>query len=229
MLKIFKYILRYFYTLTIAVYKQLKDKTYIEPNVIINRKTIVKKNCVIHSKVSIPSSYIDNNTYIGKKSKMEFTKIGKFCSIGPEVMIIAGRHPINMVSTHPAFYSLNLQCGFTYVKVQKFDEIKFVDKLNEFYVEIGSDVWIGNKAMILGGIRIGNGSIIAAGAVVTKDVEPYSIVAGVPAIVIKMRFKKEHIDILNNFCWWEKDENWIKKNANSFENIDEFIKIINNE
>ena len=74
------------------------------------------------------------------------------------------------------------------------------------------------------GVSIGDGAIIAAGAVVTKNVEPYAIYGGVPAHKIKFRFPKETIDKLLEMKWWEKDINWIEKNLNKFSVVDEFIK-----
>ena len=71
---------------------------------------------------------------------------------------------------------------------------------------IGHDVWIGTDAVILSGVRIGNGAVIGASAVVTHDVSPYSIVADNPARVIKMRFREEDISILQSLEWWSWDD-----------------------
>jgi len=75
------------------------------------------------------------------------------------------------------------------------------------------------------GVRIGDGAVVAAGAVVTKDVEPYSIVGGIPAKHIKYRFSDEQIEKLLQLCWWNKGEKWIRKNAELFEDIE---KLLNN-
>ena len=85
-------------------------------------------------------------------------------------------------------------------------------------------MWIGNNAIIKYGIKIGDGAIIGSGAMVTKDVEPYSIVGGVPAKIIKYRFTQEQIEFLLNFKWWDKDLDWLKKNKHLFENFGEFEK-----
>ncbi|MBU9735538.1 CatB-related O-acetyltransferase [Lachnospiraceae bacterium ASD5720] len=86
-------------------------------------------------------------------------------------------------------------------------------------VIIGNDVWIGDGAQIIGGHKIGDGAIVAAGAVVTKDVLPYSIVGGVPAKIIRFRFEKDDINYLMQLKWWDKDREWIEKHAAYFENI----------
>lgn len=83
--------------------------------------------------------------------------------------------------------------------------------------------------MLMNGITIGDGAIIAAGSIVTKNVPPYSIVGGVPAKIIKFRFDSEDIEYLLDLKWWEKDIKWLKKYATYFNNIKELKYIIENE
>jgi len=90
-------------------------------------------------------------------------------------------------------------------------------------VLIGNDVWIGNDVTIMGGVKIGDGSIIGTKALVTKDVEPYSIVGGVPAKRIKSRFNNEEVNFLLNIKWWNKGEKWITENIELFSSISNFI------
>ena len=84
-------------------------------------------------------------------------------------------------------------------------------------VIIGNDVWIGSHALILGGVKIGDGAVIGAGAVVTKDVPPYAVVGGVPARIIKYRFSQEIIDKLLEIKWWNLPENILKENIKLFQ------------
>ena len=77
----------------------------------------------------------------------------------------------------------------------------------------------------MNGVRIGDGAIIATGAVVTKDVEPYSIVGGIPAKKIGQRFSDEEIDFLLANKWWEQDMEWIRTNASSFDNMENYKKL----
>lgn len=89
-------------------------------------------------------------------------------------------------------------------------------------MHIGHDVWIGANAIILGGIRLGQGAVVGAGAVVTKDVEPYAIVGGIPARVIRYRFSPETIRAIESTNWWEADETLLARNAHLFRHPDQF-------
>lgn len=163
-------------------------------------------------------------SYIGENCNID-ASVGRFCSIGSGVRVIFGDHPVSaFVSTHPAFYSIEKQCGVTFVKQQLFQEKKYADYENKYVVIIGNDVWIGSGVMVLGGVKIGDGAILAAGALITKDVEPYTIVGGIPAQHIKKRFSDEYIEFLKAFKWWEKPIDWIKANADSFSDIESFTE-----
>ncbi len=172
-------------------------------------------------------SYISNSdfgygTYVGRGSTIISTHIGRFTSIGPNVRVTSGNHPTEkIVSMHPAFYSLRKQAGFTFVRLQKYDE--GLDKTRS--TKIGSDVWIGDSALILEGVSIGDGAVVAAGAIVTKDVPPYAIVVGTPAKVLKYRFSEIQRAYLLEIKWWEKDILWIKKNAEHFSDVEIFISL----
>jgi acetyltransferase-like isoleucine patch superfamily enzyme len=115
--------------------------------------------------------------------------IGKYCQFGADVAIHTTNHPIHYLSS---YINKNLFSG----------ELKKLKENKETF--IGNDVWIGHNALIIGGVTIGNGAIIAAGTVVTKNVEPYSIVAGVPSKVLKKRFTNEVIQEIEKLEWWHK-------------------------
>jgi acetyltransferase-like isoleucine patch superfamily enzyme len=155
-------------------------------------------------------------SYIARDSQAHYTTIGKFCCVGPQVLIGLGEHPSkDFVSSHPMFYSEIGQANPVIVSKSIFNE----------YPEttIGHDVWIGARAILRSGISIGNGAIIAAGAVVTKDVAPYSIVGGVPAQHLRYRFSPEEIAQLDQLDWWNKDLNWLKEHAEAMRDIKTFI------
>lgn len=160
-------------------------------------------------------------SYIGSNSSLT-GKIGRFCSISDNVHVVSGRHPTkNFISTHPAFFSPQCQAGFSYSEEQHFEEFRNAE--GDYNVVIGNDVWIGFGAIILEGITIGDGAVIAAGAVVIKDVAPYTIVGGVPAKKIGQRFDDEQINKLLSFAWWDRPIDWIKENAKYFRSEKEFF------
>lgn len=132
-------------------------------------------------------------TYVSS-ARISNAKIGRYCSIGFESIIGLGTHPTRYLSTHPAFYSAAKQSGVSFATESSYTEYQSI--------EIGSDVWIGARAIVLGGISIGDGAIVAAGAVVTKDVPPYAIVGGVPARLLRYRFPEDVIQELLDWKWW---------------------------
>jgi len=202
------------------VYTKNKNK-----NLRIGLNCIIKdvefgKNNFIGGQTFFGKSSLGDFSYIGAKSSIFMTKIGKFCSIASGVKIVLGSHPTHLISMHPAFYAIN----------KAFDT--FADKtyFQEYFdVEIGNDVWMGDGVIIPGGVRIGDGAIIAARAVVTKDVEPYSVVGGVPAKHIKYRFSEEKIKLLLEFKWWDKEESWLRKNYKKFHSENDFFDLIKKE
>ncbi len=159
-------------------------------------------------------------SYLADHSILVQTKIGRYSSIGPYVKNILGEHPAStFVSTSPVFFSQLMQLGTTFVKGQKYNEFRFADGEGNFSNIIGNDVWIGANVILLEGITVGDGAIVAAGAVVTKDVPPYAIVGGVPAKVIRYRFDDFDISFLLDLKWWNKNESWIKAHAEMFEDV----------
>ena len=163
-------------------------------------------------------------SYVGNSVRLENVKMGRFCSIGPNVTNILGCHPTHtFVSTHPSFFSTQRQVGFTFVDQQLFQEYKYANKERDS-VAIGNDVWIGANAMLLEGITIGDGAIIGAGCVVSKSVEPYAIYAGNPQRFMRKRFAEPDIEKLLELRWWEKDLSWLASASKYFNNIRDFIE-----
>ncbi|WP_111308310.1 CatB-related O-acetyltransferase [Confluentibacter sediminis] len=167
----------------------------IEKGASFNPKTILKENSKVSSGCILNNVFLESYSYIGRNCLIQNTSIGKFCSIANDVFIGLGCHPINRFSTSPIFYNKNNPLKIALVE----DDKTFVEYKK---IEIGNDVWIGARAIILDGVKIGNGAIIASGAIVTKDVEDYEIVGGIPAKLIKMRFEKDKINQLNKSHWW---------------------------
>lgn len=171
-----------------------------------------------YNNIEISNSIIDDFVYVADDTKISRATIGKFCSIGPNVRIGLGLHPTNLISTFPAFYSTRRQCQITFTDTNFYNEIGAV--------KIGNDVWIGCNSLIMDNITIGDGAIIAAGSVVTRNVEPYSVVGGVPARLIKKRFSDHEIKTLMEFRWWDREIEWIKSNMILFHDPVKFFHLI---
>lgn len=141
-------------------------------------------------------------SYCGENTKITDTVIGSFCSIGDNVSIGGGNHPLETVSTSPAFLKGRNILGIN------FAEISYAPSKD---VYIGNDVWIGTAAYIKGGVTIGDGAVVGSHAVVTHDVDPYSIVAGVPAIELRKRFAPDICRKLMEIAWWNWDDEKLRK------------------
>lgn len=159
--------------------------------------------------------HLGNLTYVGGNSYIKNAVIGSFCSIASDCRIGLGIHPVDIVSTHPCFYAPKHEWSIFPEKKVEITEYK--------NIEIGHDVWIGTRVIIVDGVRIGNGAILAAGAVVTKDVPPYAVVGGVPASVIRYRFTQEEIASLQKKEWWNWEIEAIKEVKGDFLNVKKFI------
>ena len=165
-----------------------------------NKCSFNKKKCFIGPFAKMYNTKIGDYTRLRHFCTTAYAEIGKFCSIASGTKIGIAGHPSNLLSTNSIFYlnkSLNPQFK---------NEIKYKPYSP---ITIGNDVWIGEKCLIMPGVNIGNGAIIAAHAVVTKDVPPYAIVGGVPAKVIKYRFSNEVIEKLQEICWWNMSDDEI--------------------
>ncbi len=173
------------------------------------------KNLVKASNIFIGEyTYFDDRRYGGEKFEeynvlynYDFSKvklvIGKFCAIAAETkFIMTGDHKLNAVSTYP--FPI-FQRGWE----QAFNVFDLPVKGD---IVVGNDVWFGYGCLIKNGVRIGDGAVIAAGAVVVKDVPPYAVVAGNPALVVKKRFDDVTIDRLLAIAWWNWDIKKISKN-----------------
>lgn len=216
-------VIRYF-QLVIIRFRYFSKRILIDGSAIVNLSTKLEGYNKIGRNANIANSTIGLGTYISPDCYIPNCQIGRFCSIGPKVEVVLGRHPINFVSTHPAFFSMNKQAGFTFASENLFEEYIYALPSIKKSVAIENDVWIGYGSKIMEGVTLGNGCIIAAGAVVTKDVPPYSIYGGVPANLIKYRFSEKEISDLIKMSWWDFKFEKIKDFSSLFTNISSLIE-----
>lgn len=178
------------------------------------KNSFIDKTSKVEAGSSFVESSMDRYSFCGYDCDIFHADIGKFTSIANSVVIGGASHPMDWIGMSPVFYK-----GRDSVK-RKFAEFELPPVKR---VSIGSDVWIGRNAIILSGVRVGDGAVVGAGSVVTKDVAPYAIVAGNPAKLIRYRFDDEMVGSLLNKRWWDFDEREIGEMAQFCKNPDKAI------
>ena len=198
-------------------------KTYLRPRFVryFKRLRFLENDVVLENLRSKGLLEVGKHTY-GKvivdayEGSEEELKIGKYCSISRDVRFInGGIHPAEWVSLYPFRIKWQLEGAYS-------DGMP----ASKGPIHVKNDVWLGTGSTILSGVTIGNGAIIMAGSIVTKDVPPYTIVGGVPAKIVKRRFNDEEIKALEKIKWWDWPEDKIKENINllSAADLKEFIQ-----
>ena len=175
---------------------------------IVDKDSVIDKSSRVHRKAKVFHSKIGKFSYVGKRASLIYTDVGAFCSIAADSCIGMGEHSISKLSSSPLFSEKVNGTGASWTDRVVFPYAK---------VSVGNDVWIGERAMVMGGVNISDGAVVAAGAVVTKDVPPYAVVGGVPAKVIKYRFSPEIIDYLVKLKWWSFPEDLLKEHIDVFQ------------
>ena len=198
----------------------MKDKIYPRTS---DKQTVYLKNVVNNANIEIgdytmyndfvqdPIDFQKNNVLYHYPVNQDKLKIGKFCSIacGTKFLFTSANHTLKSLSTYP-FPIFFEEWGL--------DGKDICDAWdNKGDIVIGNDVWIGYEAVILSGVTIGDGAVIGSRAVVTKDVEPYTIVGGVPAKPIRKRFDEQTIEKLEKIGWWDWSEEQIRQNIGAIQ------------
>ena len=178
----------------------------------------------LQRKAKLMNSHVERTSRICINTELFNTTVGKFTIIARNCVVGLGAHPTNTLSPHSIFYKRNRW---------KWHDDWCIDtgfRESDKPIVIGNGVWIGMRCLILDGVTIGDGAIVAAGAVVTKDVPPFAVVGGVPARVLKYRFSHEIIDRLLEIKWWNLPDEEITRVKAMFhvpnptlENLDSFF------
>jgi phosphonate metabolism protein (transferase hexapeptide repeat family) len=178
--------------------KTLSIEPLVDPSAQL-KETTLGAYCEVGARTMLLDVAMDDYSYVVNDSQITYTTIGKFCSIAAMTRINPGNHPMHRAT----------QAHFTYRASAYFpgesDDAEFFAWRKSYRIHIGHDVWIGHGAIILPGRNVGTGAVIAAGAIVTKDVPAYTIVAGNPARPIRRRFDEAAEERLMRLAWWNWD------------------------
>lgn len=192
--------------------KRLSPTPLIAPTADV-RDSKLGRYTEVGARTSVVESELGDYSYVVNDSQVIYTVIGKFCSIAAMTRINPGNHPMQRAS----------QSHFTYRASAYFegeaDDAEFFQWRREQAVTIGHDVWIGHGAVVLPGRRVGTGAVVAAGAIVTKDVPNYTIVAGNPARVVRRRFPESVAERLMALVWWDWDHARLRTALTDFRSL----------
>jgi hypothetical protein len=192
--------------------KVLSIDPHVDPTARLNQATL-GAYCEVGARTILQEVTMGDYSYVVNDAQITYTTIGRFCSIAAMTRINPGNHPMHRAT----------QSHFTYRSSAYFpgesDDADFFDWRRQHHVTIGHDVWIGHGAIILPGRNVGNGAVIAAGAIVTKDVPAYAIVAGNPARVIRPRFPAAIAERLAALNWWDWDHDKLRQALPDFRTL----------
>jgi phosphonate metabolism protein (transferase hexapeptide repeat family) len=192
--------------------KMLSVEPTVDPSAKL-QDTRLGAYCEVGARTILQEVTMDDYSYVVNDAQITYTSIGKFCSIAAMTRINPGNHPMQRAS----------QAHFTYRASAYFqgesDEAEFFEWRRGKRVHVGHDVWIGHGAIVLPGRNVGTGAVIAAGAIVTRDVPAYTIVAGNPARAIKRRFPEAVTDRLAALAWWDWDHAALRRALPDFRKL----------
>lgn len=186
------------------------DADTLAKDVTLERRVTIERGCYIGARSIGKCTFIGRNSYVDKGTR----SIGRFCSIAMNTLIGLKDHPMDRVSTHPFTYSRKYGYG---------PDDAAVKAAHDRPTVIGNDVWIGANVTILAGVEVGNGAVIGAHSLVTKDVPPYGVVIGSPARVVRMRFDGATVEALQRSAWWDRDDEWIRAHLPRFKNVGDLL------
>lgn len=170
----------------------------------------------IHPHTRVNESTIGDFTYLMERVQLDYTTVGKFASVAAAVRLGPTNHPIDRPTAH----------HFTY-RAEQYDLGADDDSIFEWRadqpVTVGHDVWVGHGGIVLPGVTVGNGAVVGAGSVVTEDVPPYTVVAGVPAEPIRRRFPESVARRIDATEWWHWDHDTLASRLEAFRDLETFL------
>ena len=188
-------------------------ETLIDPSVELREATL-GRCCEVLQRTHIEYAALGDYSYLGPDCMVSDATIGRFCAIAARVRIGAPNHPIDRPSLHrftycPEYYSSEAVRDHAFFAARRADR-----------AVIGNDVWIGHAVTVLPGVTVGDGAVLAAGAVVTKDVAPFTVVGGVPARLLRERFSRAIAARLARIAWWDWPFETIMQRLPHFQSAD---------
>lgn len=188
-------------------------RTFVHDSVRL-REAVIGRRCEVLAGTRVEYASLGDYSYLGEQCEVADAAIGKFCAIANRVRIGAPNHPMERPAQHRFTY-----CPEYYEEGVERDHAFFAGR-RDARVVIGNDVWIGHAAIVLPGIRVGDGAVVAAGAVVSRDVAPYTVVGGVPARAIRDRFPRAIAERLARIGWWDWPEDALFARLEAFRSED---------
>lgn len=164
--------------------------------------SVIDPSSKVEAGSRVLGSTMHRHSFCGYNCTLINVDLGSFCSLANNVSIGGAKHPLTYLSTSPVFLSHK---DSVRAKFASHDYLPIIRTV------IGNDVWIGESCIIKAGVTIGHGAVIGMGAVVTKDVPPYAIVAGNPAKLIRMRFEADVVNALLKWQWWNLSEDELRR------------------
>jgi acetyltransferase-like isoleucine patch superfamily enzyme len=188
----------------------------LHADVVLDGASLLGRHTVLFTGARLVDAQIGDYSYLQARTQVFNAEIGPYCSIAAEVVIGLVDHPMHFISSSPVFYDNTQPLPRFFVEAP-------IAVANQPRTVVGADVWIGQRAMIKAGVRIGVGAVIGAGALVTHDVPPYAIVGGTPARVLRQRFADGLRDGLLASQWWEREAAELARLRDSFSDPASFL------